>query len=1515
MLTGGRKRMRCGIAKMLAFIFIIGMMGSAGTAYAENAGGNEDSGYGEELSEEPADAKAAQAVQESIEAVDIDVTAIEAPEEASEEAVPEEEMPEEGVPAKERSGDGITYDKRLFQDNNWSGGQPDSNAELTDGTTVSFNDQLIIQYSFELLPDNIQVIDANPTKVYKLTCPDGLQWRAGTATDITFTNEEDEKVKFAVLKQETGEDGTVTASLTFEADLKNKAPDGIEDIFVYLGCQLDKGKLGGDGGPETYEICLSEGSALTVAIAENQPKDSALTEKKGKYENGTFTWTITYVPGKKEAALPLTLMDEFDSTYHDYKEGSFKITVGDGTDTPDSSNGLTVEKYSERQRTQIIYQIPEEISNGTAPVTITYDTTLTDKGLTSTSDRKVTNTAWLMNSAGEKVGPYAAGDATFTKVDWLQKSVGGLQEENGRKFCLWTVTVNTNSKKLDKLILHDQLQNGTEYAELDKDSITIMAHSAGVETDEINAGHTAEMNDGRNSFDLTFNTADLADKYTVTYRMYIDEEYFHGDNRIEFKNQAALDYGWYTDPDGEGGEMFEPDSPTVTTPVNVDGRLITKAGAGYDPSIHEITWRVQVNPRKLDLSEIELTDALKTYGQTYVPGSFSVEESGIKGTVTEPKKDDPKGTLTIKFSGTGTNTFAYIFKTTVDSPEDYAYNLQKKTYSNTVKAAAKLEQNDGTVKGLTAEATGTQDIRSNVLQKKSEGYDYTDHTIGWCITVNENKMPMTFENGILLEDTLAEGLTYVDGSLKVTKEAVSDGTASEEADNRVTLSDSAIEDGKQKLTFKYSESEALNDKLYIRFRTRADVDIITDFKNSTSFDISNTAILKRNGYDELSVDANQKIDNKILAKSGKYDKAQGTIAYTVNLNPHGITLKNTTVRDELPEGLQIDKDTIKLYKANVNKAGAFIKGDPMDLSGCLNVNVLERWFEIQLPDGSMPYVLEYIADVTDITKTSFSNKISLKGTVSGGAEQGGTDVGLGSGGGGGGGSSSPKVNLTLTKVDAVRPNVKLQGAVFQISDEDGPMNEAATDADGKVVFRYLKRGKTYTIEEISPPKGYRKMEGKIEIPIDADKNVTPKEYEYPALTNEPVTGSFSFEKKSDTGRALEGAEFVLIDQTQGSTWSQTAESDTNGTVTFTDIPYGTYMLKETKAPEHHLLNATEYQVTADEDGNITLTNPSAAENPDEALTEIINEAEKASITITKIDRDSKETLEDVEFSLYDSERALIAAKATDENGIVKFENLEVERSYLIQENVPEGYAAIDETQEVTLTKDGLELTWENYRAGRATIVVKDGLDKAPIFGVRMGLWHKRPGAIWDDLKDTEPYKMVKSDANGIICFEELPEGNYWAYTLESPDGYVSDGYLMEISITFDSEGKALVRIINSGTGEELKDGIIHIAPEEPNPTPEPKPEPEPEPKPEPGPEPTPEPEPEPTPEPGSGTTKEPDKEKTESKSETVNNDDNIVVTGETQSPRTGDSTPWMCFLAIAMLSGAAIVITVRTRLK
>ena len=1524
-------------------------------------------------SEETVDKEAGQAVSDSVEAADIDVTRTETADKEvadnhldadtdsteKETAIGKEDTEttddKEKTEKKERSGDGRTYEKKLYKDNTWTGGRPDSDKELKNGATVSFNDGLIMQYSFALSPENIKAIAANPDKTYTLTCPNGLQWIKGSDKDITFNNEDQEEIKFATLKQESGADGAVTASLTFVDHLDDVASDGIEDIFVYLGCRLDKGTLGEPDEPEKCDIILSAGNTLTVAIAENQPRSSALKEKKGKYENGTFTWTITYEPGKKEADLPLTLVDEFDSTYHEYKENSFQVTKKDGTEIADASSDLTVRKDTESRNTRITYKIPQAISEGTDPITITYNTTLTDEGLTSTSNRKVTNRAWLMNSREDKVGAEITGSATFEKVDWLQKeSVGGLQEQNGQKYLTWKVTVKTNSKKLSKLILHDQLQNGTEYAVFDENSVRIMAYSNNTqEMDETNGyQHKVEKRADGNGFDLTFNTDNLADQYVVIYNTNINEEYFHGDRKDSFRNQATLDYGWYSDGNGSG-DMYEPESPTVIKPIDVDGRMITKAGVGYNPSTHEITWRVVVNPHKLDLTEAFITDATKISGfeQTYVPSSFFLEEGSVikAGVVSEPADGDATGTLSIKFTNIGTETFAYTFKTTVDNPEDYAYNLQKKTYQNIVRASVKLNQSTGTEEELTVSATGTQDIRSNVLQKKSEDYDYTDHTIGWCITVNENKMPMKSEKGILLEDILAAGLTYVDDSLEVTKEVVSpDGTVSTvstEKDSCITVNTGFEGDGKQKLTFQYDENEELNDKLFVRFRTKADVDKIDDFKNSTSFSISNTAILKRADYSDLSVSANQKIDNKILAKSGKYDKAQGTITYTVHLNPHGLTLDNTIIRDELPEGLQIDKDTIKLYEATVDKSGAFTKKNTVELTDLLTVNVLERWFEIKLPKGDMPYVLEYITDVTDITENSFSNKISLKGTVSGGAEQGGTDVGLGSGGGGGGGTSSPKVNLTLKKVDAVRPDIKLEGAVFQISDEDGPISEITTDASGKAVFRYLKRGKTYTIKEITPPTGYQEMSKIITIPISSNKDETPKEYEYPeVVTNQPVTGSLSFELKNDAGRILEGAEFTLTDMTTGSKWNRTESSAANGKVTFGEIPYGIYTLKEIKVPEHHILNTIEYRVEVDEKGKVTLINPADTENPDKALTEIVNEAEKASIIVTKIDKDSQKTLEGVKFSLYnsDSEKTLIKTSATDENGIVKFENLEIARSYLIQESVPEGYAAEMETQEVTLTKDGLKLIWENYRVGHVTIIAKDELDKTPLLGVTMGLWHKRKGVIWENEKDTEPYRTVKSDADGSIHFEKLQEGDYWAYMLESPKGYESDECLLEISVTFDSEGKTVIKITNSETGEEIKDGIIDIVPEKPEPeqgtTQEPeKTEPEqgtteepekpgsgqgtteePE-KPEPEQGTTQEPE-KPEPEPGTieelekpesepGTTKKP--EKPESKSGTTNKNGSAK---ESRLPNTGDNTPWMWFLVSALLSGGAIVIMVWYRI-
>lgn len=1592
-------KLKRGIAKILVFIFMVGIISGMGIAQAEDRDETVTEGK-TAISGEAAEPKAIQAVPESIEVVSANMIEIDAgPDLPDTEKTGDKENTadvlniedtentedtenientertegEENIGNTENIEDaenikdtekadgrkrvskrnvtpgGSEYEKKLYKDNAWNGGQPDAKTELADNAVVSFNDQLIMQYKFELTPDNIEKILRTFDKTYPLTCPEGLKWVAGESIDITYTNEDTQKeIKFATLKQERGADGTITASFTFLEEGLGTAPDGIENIYVYLGCQLDRGKLGEPPEPEKYEIILSTNNTLTISIAENQPKASALTEKKGSYQNGTFTWTIIYEPGKKEENLPLTLVDEFNSTYHDYKEGSFQVTKKDGSAININSGDVTVEKNG--SMTKLTYKIPEEVSKGTDPVTITYHTMLTDQGLTSTKNQTVTNTACLMNSQNQKIGSDVKGNAAFQKVDWLQKTSGTLQEENGQRYIPWTVTVKTNGKKLDKLVLHDRLESGTEYAEIDLNSIVIKADRNGVKTDETNGnGHVIAGNTDNDSFDLTFhttNTTNLADEYIVTYHTVIKEDYFHGDKQEVIKNQAVLDYGWL--PGDGSGNMFTPESPKVERPANVDGRMITKAGAGYNPGTHKITWRVVVNPHRLDLAEILITDAIKEYGQTYVPNSFSVEGSTVTGTdkvtVTEPPSDDPTGTLTIKFTGTGTQSFAYTFKTTVDAPEDYAYNLRKKTYQNKVTATAKLKQSSGDPAELTASAAGTQDIQSNVLQKKAEGYHYDDHTIGWCITVNENKMPMKSSDGILLEDTLAEGLTYVLDSLEVTKEVTdSGGSVKTESDSRITLQVST-EGERQKLTFLCGKDTELKDKLYIRFRTKADVDTMAAFKNQTEFNISNTALLKRDGYGELEESASQEMANQILAKSGKYNKEQGTIFYTVNLNPHGITLEDTTVRDDLPEGLQLDQDTIKLYQAAVDKEGVFTKGNPVDLTGSLTVNVLERWFEIKLEKANVPYILEYTTDVTDITKTSFNNKISLKGTVSGGAEQGGTDVGLGSGGGGGGGTSSPKVNLTLQKTDALRPGVQLEGAVFQISDESGPLNQVTTDADGKAVFRYLKRGKKYTLREITPPVGYQRMENAIEISIDNDKDVTPKEYMYPAIVNNPVTGTLSFDVRSNDGDFLAGAEFMLADQTEGSDWTAAAVSSADGKVIFKDIPYGTYKMTETKTPEDYVPNGTEYRVVTDENGRVTLTNPSDTGNPDRPLTEIVNVVKGVPLTIKKIDRDTKEALANVEFAVSAEKTAWEETKSTDENGIVKFENLGVGREYLIRENVPEGYGTDAETRKVILTEDGLVLIWENYRAADVRITMQNSMNQRPVAGVRMGLWRRNTGSTWEDVKDSEPYKTMQSDGNGILSFDGLAEGDYWLYMLNSPEEYEPEARLLVLKVAFNDQGEPILTITNGENGEEI-DGIIGVKVKEPQKPAEPSQpdigEPERPTRPNPG---EPEQPPQPNPgepeqparpdigepeQPGRPNSGEPERlsqpspgepvqsEKLESRgraeTETAGSEDNTSTATQSPTPQTGDDTLWVWYLAAMLLSGGVIVLTVLYR--
>lgn len=145
-----------------------------------------------------------------------------------------------------------------------------------------------------------------------------------------------------------------------------------------------------------------------------------------------------------------------------------------------------------------------------------------------------------------------------------------------------------------------------------------------------------------------------------------------------------------------------------------------------------------------------------------------------------------------------------------------------------------------------------------------------------------------------------------------------------------------------------------------------------------------------------------------------------------------------------------------------------------------------------------------------------------------------------------------------------------------------------------------------------------------------------------------------------------------------------------------------------------------------------------------------------------------------------------ATDTTDGNGIAYFENI-VSGEYLVKAKVPDstnktGYREIDAIARFHVyCEDTVEVTLPVYMQntkdccdGKATIIVKDTADFAPIQGVIVKLW--RGGAIVDE-------KLT--DAKGKVVFEQLCEGNYGVSM------YTSNGEVKEFTFGLDCNNKVI----------------------------------------------------------------------------------------------------------------------------
>ena len=205
--------------------------------------------------------------------------------------------------------------------------------------------------------------------------------------------------------------------------------------------------------------------------------------------------------------------------------------------------------------------------------------------------------------------------------------------------------------------------------------------------------------------------------------------------------------------------------------------------------------------------------------------------------------------------------------------------------------------------------------------------------------------------------------------------------------------------------------------------------------------------------------------------------------------------------------------------------------------------------------------------------------------------------------------------------------------------------------DGSFSFEKVPYG-TWIIREIESPTGFVLSDEEIPVTIGGVDEVVEVE-----LVNEFITGSIELTKVDEDypDNKLTGAVFEVYADKNGDgklddgdeLLGEMAELG-DGVYQMSDLRYGKYLVRETKAPEGFLLDTNVYPVSIEEDGNIY-----TVEN--EAGVGFINAAQKGSLKIVKTSSDGK-----VEgFSFRVTGKDYDQTFKTDANGEILIEGLRI----------------------------------------------------------------------------------------------------------------------------------------------------------------------------------------------------------------------------------------------------------------
>ncbi|MEK4504138.1 VaFE repeat-containing surface-anchored protein [Bacillus sp. FSL R12-0069] len=248
-----------------------------------------------------------------------------------------------------------------------------------------------------------------------------------------------------------------------------------------------------------------------------------------------------------------------------------------------------------------------------------------------------------------------------------------------------------------------------------------------------------------------------------------------------------------------------------------------------------------------------------------------------------------------------------------------------------------------------------------------------------------------------------------------------------------------------------------------------------------------------------------------------------------------------------------------------------------------------------------------------------------------------------------------------------------------------------------------------------------------------------------------AVGGLKILKVDENKKPLAGAVFEVLASDQKS--MGTITTNDKGIASLDNIEMGTYVVKEVKSPVGYILNDTPQTLEVKTGEMTTWT----AEN----------KQIKGNVQLLKVDAEHPEKkVAGVTFQLKNSAGTVISEHTTDENGLIKVENLPFGSYSFVESKAKEGYVLSKEPIPFQITEQGKTIELE---AKNAPIYGELEITKVDVADVNV----KLPHAEFEIRNEKgEIVAQGKTNAEGIAKFSNIPFGKYTYHETIAPEGFL-----------------------------------------------------------------------------------------------------------------------------------------------